>query len=108
MPRPFVPISNRHLGLPPSDMGEIVNLFMQALCGNLNVTRNQFRANDQSALPIKEMLESNKRNITPLSYIRRRSLQKIFFIIDEAQNLTPHEVKTVITRAALGKNKGCA
>ncbi len=54
------------------------------------------------------MLESNKRNITPLSYIRRRSLQKIFFIIDEAQNLTPHEVKTVITRAALGKNKGCA
>ncbi len=89
-------------------MGEIVNPYLQPLFDNHNVTRNQFRANDQSALPIKEMLESNKRNITPLSYIRRRSLQKIFFIIDEAQNLTPHEVKTVITRAALGKNKGCA
>ena len=48
------------------------------------------------------MLEEDRLLITPLSYIRGRSLQSTFFIIDEAQNLTPHEVKTVITRAAEG------
>jgi PhoH-like ATPase len=40
--------------------------------------------------------------ITPLAYIRGRSLSNIFFIVDEAQNLTPHEVKTIITRAGEG------
>jgi PhoH-like ATPase len=48
------------------------------------------------------MLESKKLVITPLSYIRGRSLQHVFFIVDEAQNLTPHEVRTIITRAGEG------
>jgi PhoH-like ATPase len=48
------------------------------------------------------MLECKQLMITPLSYIRGRSIQKTFFIVDEAQNLTPHEVKTVITRAGEG------
>ena len=48
------------------------------------------------------MLEQDKLVITPLAYIRGRSLQKAFFIVDEAQNLTPHEVKTIITRAGGG------
>jgi PhoH-like ATPase len=48
------------------------------------------------------MVEQEKLLITPLSYIRGRSLQRMYFIVDEAQNLTPHEVKTVITRAAEG------
>ena len=48
------------------------------------------------------MLEQDKLVITPLAYIRGRSLQKSFFIVDEAQNLTPHEVKTIITRAGEG------
>jgi PhoH-like ATPase len=48
------------------------------------------------------MRESEKLLVTPLAYIRGRSLQKIFFIVDEAQNLTPHEVKTIITRAGEG------
>ena len=48
------------------------------------------------------MLGQNKLVITPLAYIRGRSLQKVFFIVDEAQNLTPHEVKTIITRAGEG------
>jgi PhoH-like ATPase len=48
------------------------------------------------------MLEEEKLVISPLSYIRGRSLVKIFFIVDEAQNLTPHEVKTIITRAGEG------
>ena len=45
------------------------------------------------------MVESDKLVITPLAFIRGRSLSNIFFIIDEAQNLTPHEVKTIISRA---------
>jgi PhoH-like ATPase len=45
------------------------------------------------------MVEKEKLHITPLAYIRGRSLSNIFFIVDEAQNLTPHEVKTIITRA---------
>ena len=48
------------------------------------------------------MRESDKLMITTLAYIRGRSLQRMFFIIDEAQNLTPHEVKTIITRAGEG------
>ena len=48
------------------------------------------------------MRDSEKLLITPLAYIRGRSLQRMFFIVDEAQNLTPHEVKTIITRAGEG------
>jgi PhoH-like ATPase len=48
------------------------------------------------------MLRNNKLEISPLAYIRGRSLSKVFFIVDEAQNLTPHEVKTIITRAGEG------
>ena len=48
------------------------------------------------------MVDSEKLIITPLAYIRGRSLNKVFFIVDEAQNLTPHEVKTIITRAGEG------
>ena len=48
------------------------------------------------------MLESDRLRITPLAYIRGRSLNKAYFIVDEAQNLTPHEVKTIITRAGEG------
>jgi PhoH-like ATPase len=75
---------------------------MQPLFDNLNVIRHQFGRNEQYAKRIEEMLEEEQLVITPLSYIRGRSLQKMFFIIDEAQNLTPHEVKTIITRAGEG------
>ena len=51
---------------------------------------------------ITDMIKDEKLMITPLAYIRGRSLEKIFFIVDEAQNLTPHEVKTIITRAGEG------
>ncbi|MDG2408165.1 MAG: PhoH family protein [Pirellulales bacterium] len=97
--RPIVPLSNRDLGYLPGDIQDKLDPYMQPLFDNLNVIRNQFKENDQNALRIREMLDNGKLNITPLSYIRGRSLQKMFFIIDEAQNLTPHEVKTVITRA---------
>ena len=66
---------------------------MQPLFDNLSVIRHQFKSNEKRAQRINEMLEEEKLLITPLAYIRGRSLQKSFFIVDEAQNLTPHEIK---------------
>jgi PhoH-like ATPase len=61
--------------------------------------QNQWEESDKEYKKITEMVESEKLMITPLAYIRGRSLSNIYFIVDEAQNLTPHEVKTIITRA---------
>ena len=100
--RPIIPLSNRDLGFLPGDIHSKLDPYMQPLFDNLSVIRNQFKNSDQRALRINEMLEHEKLFITPLAYIRGRSLQKSFFIVDEAQNLTPHEVKTIITRAGEG------
>jgi PhoH-like ATPase len=75
---------------------------MQPLYDNLAVIRHQFAEDDPSAQRLQKMLELEKLVISPLAYIRGRSLQRIYFIVDEAQNLTPHEVKTIITRAGEG------
>lgn len=100
--RPIVPLSNRDLGFLPGDIQDKLDPYMQPLFDNLNVIRHQFKSGDKHASRIQEMLDEERLVITPLSYIRGRSLQKMFFIIDEAQNLTPHEVKTIITRAGEG------
>lgn len=100
--RPIVPLSNRDLGFLPGDIQAKLDPYMQPLFDNLSVIRHQFRDNDPHVAEIREMLESERLKITPLSYIRGRSLQKMYFIVDEAQNLTPHEVKTIITRAGEG------
>jgi PhoH-like ATPase len=97
-----VPLSNRDLGYLPGDIHAKLDPYMQPLFDNLNVIRHQFKDNDPKAEKIRELLENEKLIITPLSYIRGRSLQRMFFIVDEAQNLTPHEVKTIITRAGEG------
>lgn len=65
----------------------------------LKFIKNQFGDNEKKSLQIQEMEKNEKIIITPLAYIRGRSLSNIIFIVDEAQNLTPHEVKTIITRA---------
>lgn len=100
--RPIVPLSNRDLGFLPGDIQEKLDPYMQPLFDNLNVIRHQFRHDERYSTRIQEMLEEERLVITPLSYIRGRSLQNMFFIVDEAQNLTPHEVKTIITRAGEG------
>lgn len=100
--RPVVPLGNRDLGYLPGDIGAKLDPYMQPLYDNLTVIRHQFGDNDAAAQRINEMRESEKLQIAPLAYIRGRSLQRIFFIVDEAQNLTPHEVKTIITRAGEG------
>jgi PhoH-like ATPase len=100
--RPVVPLSNRDLGFLPGDIADKLDPYMQPLYDNLTVIRHQCGDDTQAAQRINEMRESEKLMITPLAYIRGRSLQRMFFIIDEAQNLTPHEVKTIITRAGEG------
>ena len=100
--RPIVALSNKDLGYLPGDIESKIDPYMQPLFDNLGVIRNQFRESDRKYILIQEMLENGKLEISPLAYIRGRSLNHIFFIIDEAQNLTPHEVKTIITRAGEG------
>ena len=100
--RPVVPLSNRDLGFLPGDIADKLDPYMQPLYDNLTVIRHQCGDDTQAAQRITDMRESEKLMITPLAYIRGRSLQRMFFIVDEAQNLTPHEVKTIITRAGEG------
>ena len=97
--RPIVALSNKDLGFLPGDAEEKVNPYMQPLFDNLNFIKNQFGPNERKARAIEDMKAEGKIQISPLAYIRGRSLSNVIFIVDEAQNLTPHEVKTIITRA---------
>lgn len=97
--RPIVALSNKDLGFLPGDANEKVNPYMQPLWDNLNFIKSQFGENEKKYKAIEEMQAAGKIQISPLAYIRGRSLTNTIFIIDEAQNLTPHEVKTIITRA---------
>lgn len=97
--RPVVPLSNREMGFLPGDIGDKINPYMEPLWDNLKFIKNQFKESDANYRRIEEMLSAEKISIAPLAFIRGRSLSKVIFIIDEAQNLTPHEVKTIITRA---------
>ncbi len=100
--RPIVPLSNRDIGYLPGDVSSKLDPYMQPLFDNLSVIRHQFNENSEDFDLINEMLKNEKLLITPLAFIRGRSLSKVYFIVDEAQNLTPHEVKTIITRAGEG------
>lgn len=97
--RPIVPLSNRDIGFLPGDAEQKVNPYMQPLWDNLKFIKNQFNERDRSFKQIDDMVANEKILVTPLAYIRGRSLSNVIFIVDEAQNLTPHEVKTIITRA---------
>jgi PhoH-like ATPase len=97
--RPIVPLGNKDIGFLPGDAQEKIGPYMEPLYDNLKFIKNQYSENDQTYRKISQLLENDKLVISPLAYIRGRSLSNIFFIVDEAQNLTPHEVKTIITRA---------
>ncbi len=97
--RPIVPLSNKDIGFLPGDIKSKVNPYMEPLWDNLKFIQNQYQESDKEYSKITEMVAQEKLVITPLAYIRGRSLSNICFIVDEAQNLTPHEVKTIITRA---------
>lgn len=100
--RPIVPLANRDLGFLPGDVKEKMDPYMQPLYDNLTVIKHKFSHQSPEFLRINDMMKEDKLVITPLAYIRGRSLSSIFFIVDEAQNLTPHEIKTIITRAGEG------
>ena len=100
--RPIVPLANRDMGYLPGDLKDKMDPYMQPLYDNLTVIKHKFSHQSPEFMKINEMVKEEKLVITPLAYIRGRSLSSIFFIVDEAQNLTPHEVKTIITRAGEG------
>jgi PhoH-like ATPase len=97
--RPIVPLSNKDIGYLPGDIKSKLNPYMEPLWDNLKFIQNQFKESDKEFSRITDMVNQEKLMITPLAYIRGRSLSNIFFIVDEAQNLTPHEIKTIISRA---------
>jgi len=99
MARPVVPLSNKDIGFLPGDIKSKLEPYMQPLYDNLGVIKHKFLESASKQRKIEKLLDEEKLVIAPLSYIRGRSLVDIFFIVDEAQNLTPHEVKTIITRA---------
>jgi PhoH-like ATPase len=97
--RPIIPLSNRDIGFLPGDVGSKIGPYMEPLYDNIKFIHSQFREKEREFKNITEALENEHIVVAPLAYIRGRSLSNIIFIIDEAQNLTPHEVKTIITRA---------
>lgn len=100
--RPTVILGNQDIGFLPGDQKNKMSPFLQPLMDNLNVIEALYRPSSREYQHIEGLLKDEKLLITPLAYIRGRSLGKAFFIIDEAQNLTPHEIKTIITRAGEG------
>ena len=97
--RPIVPLSNKDIGFLPGDIISKLNPYMEPLWDNLKFIKSQFNEKDKEYKKITDAVDQEKLKITPLAYIRGRSISNVFFIVDEAQNLTPHEVKTIITRA---------
>ena len=97
--RPIVPLSNKDIGFLPGDAADKIGPYMEPLWDNLKFIKSQFGENEKKHKAIMEMEQQGKIVITPLAFIRGRSLSNIIFIVDESQNLTPHEVKTIITRA---------
>lgn len=102
--RPIVPMG-RDVGYLPGDIMEKMNPWMQPLYDNFDLI---FGTQDTRGKPEywrrghEEMMDQGLLQIEPLTYIRGRTIPKQFLIVDEAQNLTPHEVKTILTRAGEG------
>ncbi len=97
--RPIVPLSNKDIGYLPGDVKSKIDPYMQPIWDNLKFIKSNYSEKDKEFKRIDEMVATEKISIAPLAYIRGRTLANVFFIIDEAQNLTPHEIKTIVTRA---------
>ena len=100
--RPIVAMSNKDLGFLPGDEKQKVAPYMQPLFDNLNVIKHQFAPSSRELKLLDDMQKNEQLVIEALAFIRGRSLSNTYLIVDEAQNLTPHEVKTIITRAGEG------
>ncbi|MDR1357066.1 MAG: PhoH family protein [Tannerellaceae bacterium] len=100
--RPIVSLANKDIGFLPGDEKQKIAPYMQPLFDNLNVIKAQFQQNSPDVRKIDELQKCGRLVVEALAFIRGRSLSETYCIIDEAQNLTPHEVKTIITRAGEG------
>lgn len=102
--RPVVPMG-RDLGFLPGDVNEKLTPWMQPLYDNFDLILGTQDRSDKPSYRrrgYEELMEHGLIQIEPLTYIRGRTIPKQFLIVDEAQNLTPHEVKTILTRAGEG------
>ena len=97
--RPIVPLSNKDIGFLPGDIKSKIDPYMAPIWDNLKFIKDQYNEDEKMQAKIDELVANDKISIAPLAFIRGRTLSKIFFIVDEAQNLTPHEIKTIISRA---------
>lgn len=100
--RPIVSLANKDIGFLPGTEKEKIAPYMQPLFDNLNVIKGQFSTNAAEVRQIDELQKNNQLVIEALAFIRGRSLSETFCIVDEAQNLTPHEIKTIVTRTGEG------
>ena len=96
--RPIFPMG-RDLGYLPGDVEQKLNPWMQPIFDNVEFLMG---ADKKAAGRAQELINQGMLNIEPLTYIRGRSIPNQFLIVDEAQNLTPHEIKTIVTRAGQG------
>lgn len=97
--RPIVPLSNKDIGFLPGDVKQKIDPYMAPIWDNFKFIREQFNDDEKMQFKIDELIRTEKIQIAPLAFIRGRTITKIYFIVDEAQNLTPHEIKTIISRA---------
>ena len=100
--RPVMPMG-RDLGYLPGDVNEKLRPYMQPIYDNLDfIVAANMDMRRRSTLTAGQLEEGGYLSIEPLTYIRGRSIPEQYMIVDEAQNLTPHEVKTILTRAGEG------
>ncbi len=103
--RPVIPMG-KDLGYLPGDVDAKLSVWMQPIFDNIHFIMSQTQEEDHSAKDtidkMKYFTESGLIELSAVTYIRGRSIPKQFFIVDEAQNLTPHEIKTIISR--VGQN----
>ncbi len=99
--RPIFPLG-RDIGYLPGSVEEKLNPWMQPIYDNLELLLSLGGSDDRSGRSYQELMDMGFIEVEPLTYIRGRSLPSVYMIVDEAQNLTPHEVKTIITRAGEG------
>jgi PhoH-like ATPase len=99
--RPIFPLG-RDIGYLPGSVEEKLNPWMQPIFDNVEYLMNLSRSEKKAGRGWHELMDLGILEIEPLTYIRGRSIPNQFIIVDEAQNLTPHEVKTIITRVGDG------
>ena len=103
--RPAMEMSDKTLGFLPGSKEEKIDPYMMPIYDNLAVIKEKIEPEKNQEVhdePIREWARANQIEVLVLNYIRGRSLAERFIIIDEAQNLTPHEIKTIVTRAGEG------